>query len=154
MSQESSTLIVFQRALAITLTVTICRQLGAFYAPLSLFLPSNLLTDAADAMIATTIATSTLFFTWHIAGPLTADSSALSTTSLSFWRSSLAIIVLVLAVCGDSLFKRATLALTVVACWILGWKATTAEQRKSYRGFLKQGLILKLLDLWQKGNLW
>lgn len=153
MAQESSTLIFFQRAVAIALTVTTCRQLGTFYTPLSLILPSNLLTDAANSMIAVTIVTSTLFFTWHIAGPTT-DSSTLSTTSLNFWRIILASIVLVLAVCGDSLFKRATLALAIGACWALGWGVTTAEQRESYWQYLKQGLILKLLDLCQKVNRW
>lgn len=151
MAQESSKLI-FQRAVAIALTVTMCRQLGTFYTPFSLILPSNLLTNAADSMVAITISTSTLFFTWHIAGPLTTDSSTLSTTTLNFSRSILAIIVLVLAVCGDSLFKRVTLALAVGACWALGWQVTMAEQRKSYWQFLKQGLILKLSELWQKGN--
>ncbi|KAJ5588486.1 hypothetical protein N7537_011164 [Penicillium hordei] len=152
MGQESSTLIFFQRALAIALTVTACRQLGTLYTPLSLFLPSNLLTDAVDSLIATVVATATLFFTWHIAGPLTTDSSTFSTTSLNFSRSILASIVLVFTLCGDSLFKRASVALAVGACWTIGWKITLAEQRNSYWQFLKQALILKLLDLWQKGN--
>lgn len=152
MAQESSMLIFFQRAVAIALTVTTCRQLGPLYTPLSLILPSNLLTETADSLIAVTIVTSTLFFTWHIAGPTT-DSSTLSTTSLNFWRIILASIVLVLAVCGDSLFKRVILALAVGACWALGWGVTTAEQRKSYWQFAKQGVILKLVDLWQKGKL-
>jgi hypothetical protein len=44
------------------------------------------------------------------------------------------------------------LALAIGACWSIGWKVTVAEQRKSYWQFLKQALILKLLDLWQTGN--
>jgi hypothetical protein len=45
------------------------------------------------------------------------------------------------------------LALAVGACWALGWGVTTAEQRKSYWQFAKQGVILKLVDIWQKGKL-
>lgn len=152
MAQEYSTLILLQRALGIALTVTACRQLGTLYTPLSLFLPSNLLTDAVDSLVATAVATATLFFTWHIAGPLTTESSTISAASLNFSRSVLASIVFVFALCGDSLFKRASLALAIGACWSIGWKVTVAEQRKSYWQFLKQALILKLLDLWQTGN--
>ncbi|KAF3388628.1 hypothetical protein F1880_003330 [Penicillium rolfsii] len=151
MAQESSTLIFLQRALAVALTVTACRQLGPLYTPLSLILPSNLLTETADSILAAMILTSTLFFSWHIAGPKP-DSSTLSTTSLNFYRMILAGVVLVLAVCGDSVFKRVTLALAIGACGTLGWGVTTAEQRKSYWQFAKQGLILKLVDLWQKGK--
>ncbi|KAL3471076.1 hypothetical protein BJX99DRAFT_238161 [Aspergillus californicus] len=142
----------FQRALAIALAVTVCRQLGPIYTPLSLFLPSNSLTEAADSMIALAIGSSTLFFTWHIAGPLPTDPSTSSTANLNLSRSVLGSIVLVLAVCGDSLFKRVALALIVGVCWTLGWKVTTVGQRESYGKFLKQGMLLKLLELWQKGN--
>ncbi|KAJ5757551.1 uncharacterized protein N7511_006245 [Penicillium nucicola] len=152
MAQESSTLIFFQRALAVALTITVCRQLGTFNTPLSLFLPSNVLTDTLDSLISATVATAALFFAWHIAGPLRTDSSTFFTASLNSSRSFLASIVLVFSLCEDSLFKRVILALAVGACWTLGWKVTVAEQRKSYWQFLRQALVLKVLELWQKGN--
>ncbi|EPS31688.1 hypothetical protein PDE_06645 [Penicillium oxalicum 114-2] len=151
MEPDSFPLIFLRRAVAMALAVTACRQLRPFYPAVTSVTQTNLLTVTADSMIGVVISTSTLFCAWHISGSTT-ESSAITATTLVLCRTILAGLMLVLAICGDTWLQKATTACVVVACWGLGWKVTTAEQRDTYWQFLKQGFFLKMLELWQKSN--
>lgn len=150
MAGNSSNSIIFKRAVALTLTIIVCRQLGNLWTPLSLILPSNILTETADAIISFTNAITTIFFAWHIAGPSTTQFSYISPANLRVSSSFLVGVILVLTACSDSWIKKALLCLVTGACWFLGWNVTTVEQRKSCWQFVKQGLVFKLFELWQK----